>query len=82
MLALIGFNVWGLEICDQAVKTVTENVGSQLGNPSDENFGASETRMQQGKAVVVLGNIFQQDRESHISSVPGRFDLIYDYTVS
>ena len=82
MLALNGFNVWGLEVCDQAVKTANANVDSQLANPSDENFGGFKTQMQQGKADVVLGDFFQQDWQSQTSPVPDKFDLIYDYTVS
>jgi hypothetical protein len=82
MLALNGFDVWGLEVCDQAVRMANETVGSQLADPSDDNFGASKTRFQPGKAQVVLGDFFQHDWESQTTSAPGSFDLIYDYTVS
>jgi hypothetical protein len=82
MLALNGFDVWGLEVCDQAVRTANETVGSQLANPSEDNFGASQTHFQPGKAQVILEDFFQHDWESQTTSAPGSFDLIYDYTVS
>jgi hypothetical protein len=82
MLALNGFDVLGLEVCDQAVKTANNNVRSKVSNPSDDNFGGSKNRKQPGSARVILGDFFQRNWEDQAASNTSGFDLIYDYTVS
>ena len=85
MLALHGFDVWGLEISETAVKIATAYAESELANPSDCNFGNVEAKSQykHGKVKFVTGDFFKRDWESECSVDGGtQFHLIYDYTVS
>ena len=85
MLALHGFDVWGLEISETAVKVATAYAESELANPSDYNFGDPEAKSQYkpGKVKFVTGDFFKRDWENECL-VDGwtQFHLIYDYTVS
>jgi hypothetical protein len=82
MLALNGFEAWGLEVSNQAVKVANENISSKLANPPDDSFGEYKTQRQLGSSKVILGDFFQRDWEDQIVSDSNGFDLIYDYTVS
>lgn len=81
MLALNGFETWGLEISQRAVDTANSNVTSQLVNPSIYNFGNGEMPLKSAPAHVILGDFFERDWESQIGPTFEGFDVIYDYTV-
>lgn len=83
MLALHGFDTWGLEISSTAVLTAQRYSAEQMKDPSSGNFATSEEieKFEAGTINFIRGNFFENDWES---AVPGEkmFDLIYDYTVS
>jgi hypothetical protein len=85
MLAIHGFDACGLEVSRTAVATATKYAGTELLNPTAQNFsaGPSLPNVKQGKVKFVLGDPFKRDWESECSEreIEG-FDLIYDYTAS
>lgn len=82
MLALHGFETWGLEVSQGAVDVASNNVQTQLTNPSAGNFGVGGSWSVLGKAKVILGDFFQRDWEAQIGQDFKGFDVVYDYTVS
>lgn len=92
MLALHGFDAYGLEISSTAVRTAEEYAKEQLKEPAEYHFGIrtkdkdKETMTaNRGKIAFVQGDFFQSDWETKTEDVSSRatkFDLIYDYTVS
>lgn len=98
MLALHGFDVWGLDISETGVQVAREYAKAELANPQAYNFGKhwggneNETTTP-GKVTFIAGDFFdraweagipQDESESESGSESGliQFDLIYDYTVS
>lgn len=82
MLALNGFEAWGLEVSQKAVDTANVNIKAQLAKPTDDNFGKGESRSKPAAAEVILGDFFKRDWESQVGTDFEGFDIIYDYTVS
>lgn len=80
MLALHGFDAYGLEVSEKGAEVAREYVASQLAQPGAANF-ASEDQWpveQAGDAKIIAGDFFKRDWEHDCEA---RFDLIYDYTV-
>lgn len=91
MLALHGYDAYGLEVCDRAVQAAREYAAGELAAPSERNFsdGGQQERYVKGgrgigRAEFVVGDFFSTDWEEAACSREGgrAFDLIYDYTVS
>ncbi|OKP00315.1 hypothetical protein PENSUB_7772 [Penicillium subrubescens] len=82
MLALHGFDAYGLEISDTAVKEAEKYASAELAKPSAYHFG-SEQRSSRTPGLVTF---FQGDFFSSQWEFKGgidentKFDVIYDYT--
>lgn len=78
MLALHGFDAYGLEISDTAVKEAETYAEREIKNPRAYHFGgkyrADETPTR-GTVTFLRGDFFNKDWSEE------KFDLIYDYTV-
>ena len=83
MLALHGFDAWGLEISNTGVATAEQYAAQQMQSPSPENFAKAEpeTTLEPGTVSFVAGDFFSKDWEAKLSDGHKKFDLIYDYTV-
>ncbi len=84
MLALHGFDVYGLDVSEKGVTLARDYATTELAKPQAYNFGsawASATKKSQarsqGEVKFLKGDFFKSDWEVGI-----QFDLIYDYTVS
>ncbi|PYH45963.1 thiol methyltransferase [Aspergillus saccharolyticus JOP 1030-1] len=76
MLALHGYDVYGLEISSTGVSVARRYAENELANPQAYNWGASRVDCQPGQVEFIQGDFFKRDWEK-----PGlKFDLIYDYT--
>ncbi|KAF2752072.1 S-adenosyl-L-methionine-dependent methyltransferase [Sporormia fimetaria CBS 119925] len=82
MLALHGFDAWGLEISETAVETAQGYAAGQLKEPSSDNFPKVDgwSRPEAGSVAFVQGDFFKRDWEKAIPGDDKRFDVIYDYT--
>ncbi|KAL7625718.1 hypothetical protein AAE478_004941 [Parahypoxylon ruwenzoriense] len=86
MLALHGFNVYGLEVSRRAVQTAEAYAEAQLASPCSRNFGdGGPPGDSVGSVKFLEGDFFQRDWEAGINATPDGgvfqgFDLIYDYT--
>ena len=83
MLALHGFDAWGLEISKTAVATAERYGVEQMQNPSPDNFAKAETGsvVKPGTVNFVAGDFFSKDWKAKLPDGDKKFDLIYDYTV-
>lgn len=81
MLALHGFESYGLEVSQVAVDTANQNIKSQLADPAPHNFGDTTSRPTPANAKAILGDFFQKDWTRELGEQFEGFDLIYDYTV-
>ena len=83
MLALHGFDAWGLEISKTAVATAERYGVEQMQNPSPGNFAKAEigSAVDPGTISFVAGDFFTKDWEAKLTDGQKKFDLIYDYTV-
>jgi methyl halide transferase len=83
MLALHGFDAWGLEISETAVSTAERYASEQMNSPSPENFASVElgSSIDPGSVRFINGDFFKQDWEMKLPDETKKFDLIYDYTV-
>lgn len=84
MLALHGFDAYGLEVSEKGAEVAREYAASQLAQPGPANFGSEKQWPvdQAGNARIIAGDFFKRDWE-HDCAEGGEagFDLIYDYTV-
>ncbi|KAF7591732.1 hypothetical protein BBP40_001176 [Aspergillus hancockii] len=82
MLALHGFDVYGLEISASGVSVAKEYAATELSNPQEYNFGSAWTGpVTPGSVSFIQGDFFKSDLEDQVSSGDDvRFDLVYDYT--
>ncbi|KAF3046197.1 hypothetical protein E8E11_008201 [Didymella keratinophila] len=80
MLALNGFEAWGLEVSQKATDSADANIKAQLAKPTDDNSGKGEGRSKPAVAEVLLGDFFERDWESQVGTDFEGFDIIYDYT--
>ncbi|KAL0930609.1 thiopurine s-methyltransferase family protein [Colletotrichum truncatum] len=80
MLALNGFDVYGIEVSETGCKTARDYVNAELQNPRPSNFAVPESQNSSilGSARIIQGDFFSHDWEEACSG--GGFDLIYDYT--
>lgn len=87
MLALHGFDAWGLEISQIAVDTAEKYALEELRAPKSYNWGSSKSTdiSSIGSARFVCGDFFSEDfsqgGKSTDGDIPQEFDLVYDYTV-
>lgn len=85
MLAMHGFDVFGLEVSPIGGATAKKHAESELAHPSDFNFADPSCKPAQGPGSIeiIVGDFFKRDWETQcIPSTGEKFDLIYDYTVS
>lgn len=77
MLALHGFDAYGLEVSPTGVSVAEDYARKELQSPQAYNFGAEATSHERGNVSFIEGDFFKSNWQE------GRkFDLIYDYTVS
>lgn len=78
MLALHGFDVYGVDVAAKGVTIAREYSKAELANPQEYNFGKAWKPVGQGTGEVTFieGDFFKSDWE-----IGSQFDLIYDYTV-
>lgn len=88
MLALHGFDVYGLEVSTTGIAHAREYAKAELARPQCYNFGESwrstvveegrdRKSRSRGEVTFIQGDFFQRDWEIGV-----QFDLVYDYTVS
>ncbi|KAI1660552.1 S-adenosyl-L-methionine-dependent methyltransferase [Daldinia decipiens] len=83
MLALHGFDVYGLEISQKAIEIAEVNAAAQFCEPSSYNFGssaASRSTTCRGNVKFIQGDFFEAGWEKVVTEDFQGFDLIYDYT--
>lgn len=82
MLALHGFDAYGLEISQTAVTEADKYASAELKEPTGYNFGSTGSPQEKpGTVKFVEGDFFSGDWEKKWCNGE-KFDLIYDYTVS
>lgn len=84
MLALHGFDAYGLEISETAVKEAEKYASTELKKPSAYHFGSKQRLPHTpGSVTFFQGDFFtsQWDFKGGIDETT-KFDVIYDYTVS
>ncbi|CEJ55414.1 hypothetical protein PMG11_01675 [Penicillium brasilianum] len=82
MLALHGFDAYGLEISDTAVKEAEKYSSTELAKPSSYHFGTEQRPSSTpGSVTFFQGDFFtsQWDFKGGID-VNTKFDVVYDYT--
>jgi hypothetical protein len=82
MLALHGFDVYGLEVSEKGAETARRYAQTELTSPSAYHYGEGGSEweaVQRGAIEIVVGDFFHRGWESRCGG--GEFDLIYDYTV-
>lgn len=81
LLAAHGYDAYGMEISENAVKSAQE----WLKNPGEGKEGENKVRDEElgkGVAKVLLGDFFKDDWAQEAGGIGDGFDLIYDCTVS
>lgn len=88
MLALHGYDTYGLDVSEKAVEAAREYTANELRDPSAYNFKEaspythSPEGATRGTATFSVGNFFEREWESLVATEDEqKFDLIYDYTV-
>lgn len=84
LLALHGFDAYGLEVSSTAISAAQKYAERQLVHPSDEYFGPNTDKSRWGKpgeAQFIEGDFFSDFWEGKVDKGTG-FDVIYDYTVT
>lgn len=84
MLALHGFDVYGLEVSDTGARVAKSYALSELDHPARHNYGNREEWLPTtpGKLKIITGDFFKRDWQATCADQGvTRFDLIYDYTV-
>ncbi|KAI0849149.1 S-adenosyl-L-methionine-dependent methyltransferase [Daldinia vernicosa] len=83
MLALHGFDAYGLEISQRAIQMAEVNAAAQFCEPSSYNFGSSKASRSikyRGNVKFIQGDFFETGWEKQIATENFQgFDLIYDY---
>lgn len=83
MLALHGFDVYGLEVSAKGAQTARDYAANELANPRGFNYSdKSCSKTAPGTVKIIAGDFFSREWEKSLAEdgVEG-FDLIYDYTV-
>lgn len=78
MLALHGFDAYGLEISATGVAEAEAFATRELKDPGEANFGVNYHGQFRGDVKFLQNDFFASGWEDEIG---GKFDLIYDYTV-
>lgn len=80
MLALHGFDAYGLDISATGVAAAEAFASKELQNPGAANFGLNHDSKSQSRGSVKFleGNFFAPEWEKDAG---GKFDIVYDYTV-
>ncbi|KHN93991.1 Thiopurine S-methyltransferase [Metarhizium album ARSEF 1941] len=82
MLALHGFDVYGLEVSAKGAEIARDYATRELVEPHEYNFGSKDwPKGQPGRVRIIAGDFFVRNWEQTLAQddVKG-FDLIYDYT--
>lgn len=84
MLALHGFDAYGLEISETAVREAEMYAAAEMASPSSYHFGEGQSRADSpGSAVFLKGDFLTSDWGFKDGiDAQTKFDLAYDYTVS
>lgn len=87
MLALHGYDTYGLDVSEKAVEAARQYAATELRDPSAYNFrdtSASNHLLEsatRGTATFLVGNFFEQKWEAHLAPEgEQKFDFVYDYT--
>ncbi|OCK73195.1 thiol methyltransferase [Lepidopterella palustris CBS 459.81] len=82
MLALHGFEAYGLEISQTAVATARRYADAQMKEPSAYNFWTSsdKERVPAGEVTILEGDYFKDNWLEGIKGEHKNFDAVYDYT--
>ncbi|KAI0157940.1 S-adenosyl-L-methionine-dependent methyltransferase [Hypoxylon sp. FL1284] len=78
MLALHGFDVYGLDVSRKGIETAEAYATAELRDPSPSNFASADPERSTGSVKFIQGDFFQRDWEREAGGEG--FDLIYDYT--
>ncbi|KAM4066209.1 thiopurine s-methyltransferase (TPMT) domain-containing protein [Hirsutella rhossiliensis] len=85
MLALHGFDVYGLEVSEKGAQVARSYVASELVQPNELNYANRDEWLStpRGAPEIITGDFFKRDWQWQVTctedGVTG-FDLIYDYT--
>lgn len=86
MLALHGYDAYGLEISSTAVSVARNYAKAQMGEPDAYNWSSANQRQKHqspaGQVTFIEGDFFKRVWEADLHLQGGGFDLVYDYTVS
>lgn len=84
MLALHGFDVYGLDISKTGISAAQGYAYNELQKPQEYNFGEQKSGpTAQGSTTFINGDFFKSDWEqTALEGGEVQFDIIYDYTVS
>ncbi|KAK2591341.1 hypothetical protein QQS21_010966 [Conoideocrella luteorostrata] len=82
MLALHGFDVYGLEVSAKGAEVARHHATKELEHPQGYNIGdESWSGTQPGAVKIIAGDFFARDWERTLAEDEWEgFDLIYDYT--
>ncbi|UNI15892.1 hypothetical protein JDV02_002378 [Purpureocillium takamizusanense] len=80
MLALHGYEVYGLEISETGAQVARDYIAAELAEPSERNYGdpTQWPKVEVGSVKIITGDFFGRDWEDERDG--SAFDLIYDYT--
>lgn len=84
MLALHGFDVYGLDISATGISAAQDYACNELQKPQEYNFGEQKSSSTApGNVTFIQGDFFKPDWEqTALKDGEVQFDIIYDYTVS
>ncbi|KAG5952637.1 hypothetical protein E4U53_000331 [Claviceps sorghi] len=82
MLALHGFDVYGLEVSSKGAQLARDYTARELESPHDYNYGRQgRFETPPGSVHIITADFFNHDWETLLGEDGKRgFDLIYDYT--
>ncbi|KAJ5927617.1 thiol methyltransferase [Penicillium verrucosum] len=82
MLALHGFDVYGLDISKTGISAAQGYAYNELQKPQEYNFGEQKSGpTAQGSTTFIKGDFFKSDWEqTALEGGEVQFDIIYDYT--
>ncbi|PLB40682.1 thiopurine S-methyltransferase family protein [Aspergillus candidus] len=82
MLALHGFDAYGLEISATAVAEARKYAAVEMSCPQEYNFGHAQSQTRDvGSAIFAVGDFFESEWEGQgILDARVKYDLVYDYT--
>lgn len=81
LLAARGYDAYGIEISENAVKTAEEWL-KDPGEGSEGEYKVKDAKVGKGVSKVTVGDFFTDDWANVAGGIGNGFDLIYDCTVS